>query len=256
MSTLRSVFAAASLALFSVPVFAAAASDSRVILKTGEQQAGEVLGVRNGEVQLAITTGATTGRLAFRLDQIRRVEGEPPAGFREGEAAFAAGDLDRALRALQPLVAAFRGLPADWARQASAWLGDIHVARGDLARAEAAYADYAKFYGDGESWRTRVGTARIALAKGDAARARALLEPVVTAALRDPLSLARADAAAAGQACLLLGGLAAAAGDPPGALVQYLRTVTLFYHDPAALAAAQKAADALRAAHPGLVVPP
>ena len=79
---------------------------------------------------------------------------------------------------------------------------------------------------------------------------------MVAAALKDPVKISRADGAAAGQACLLLGQIAEVAGDRAGALTHYLRTVTLFYQDRAAVAAAQKAADTLRAAHPGLIAPP
>ena len=44
-------------------------------------------------------------------------------------------------------------------------------------------------------------------------------------------------------------------GNLPGALEDYLRTVTLFYYDRVAVAAAQERADALRAAHPEVAVP-
>ena len=163
------------------------------------------------------------------------------------------------MRTLQPVADGFRGLPTDWARQAAALLGDLFVEKGDLARAEAAYADYAKFYGGGAgggSARTQVGLARLALARGDFAGAKARLEPVATAALKNPVNLPSADAAAAGQACLLLGQIAEKLGDVSGALTHYLRTVTLFYEDRAAVAAAQKAADSLRAAHPGSIASP
>jgi tetratricopeptide (TPR) repeat protein len=259
MFNLRTIVRAAGLALLLAPAGALAAPQDRVILKTGEQQVGQVLGVASGQVQLAIATGATTGRLSFRLEAISRVEAEPPAAFREGVAAFEAGDFEKALRTLQPVADGFRGLPTDWARQAAALLGDLYVEKGDLARAEAAYTDYAKLYGGGGatgSLRTEVGAARLALAKQDFPGARRRLEPVVTAALKDPVKISRADAAAAGQACLLLGQIAERAGDNPSALTHYLRTVTLFYQDRATVTAAQKAADNLRAAHPGLMAPP
>ena len=79
---------------------------------------------------------------------------------------------------------------------------------------------------------------------------------MLAAALKDPVNISRPDAVAAGQACLLLGQIAERAGDNPGALTQYLRTVTLFHQDRTAATAAQKAADALRAAHPGLIATP
>lgn len=260
LRTAAAVVRAAGLALLLTSPFCAraATAEDRVILKTGEQQSGQVLGVKDGHVQLAIVAGPTTGKLSFRLEQISRVEADPPPGFREGVAAFEAGDSDRALRALEPVAESFRGLPTDWARQAAALLGDLYVEKGDLARAEAAYAEYAKVYGGAGvgSARAQVGLARLALAKGDRADAKARLEPVAAAALKNPVALPRADAVAAGQACLLLGQLAETVGDTASALTHYLRTVALFYEDRAAVAAAQKAADALRAAHPGLIAPP
>ena len=230
----------------------------RVVLKTGEQQVGKVLGVSNGQVQLEISTGSAAGRLTFNLAQISRVEASAPAAYTAGVAAFEAGDFDRALAALKPVAETFRGLPTDWARDAAALLGDIYLEKKDLARAEAAYADYAKVYGGGgggDSVRTTVSLARLALAKGDAAGARARLEPLAAAALQNPLKASSAEAAAYGQVFLLLGRQQEAAGDWPAALTSYLRTVTLFYRDRAAVAAAQKAADALRAVHPGVIAP-
>ena len=83
MFNLRTAMRAAALALCLAPACAlAAAPPDRVTLKTGEQQIGRVLGVKDGQVQLAIATGATTGKLSFRLDAISRVEADPPAGFR------------------------------------------------------------------------------------------------------------------------------------------------------------------------------
>jgi len=46
-----------------------------------------------------------------------------------------------------------------------------------------------------------------------------------------------------------------AEGNLPGALEDYLRTVTFFYHDRTAVATAQERADALRAAHKEVTVP-
>ena len=50
-------------------------------------------------------------------------------------------------------------------------------------------------------------------------------------------------------AFLILGQVKESEGNAPGALEDYLRTVTIFHHDPAAVSAAQERADALRKDH-------
>jgi hypothetical protein len=55
-----------------------------------------------------------------------------------------------------------------------------------------------------------------------------------------------AKALAYSQAFLVSGQLKEEEGNLQGALEDYLRTVTLFYHDPSAVTAAQQKADALR----------
>lgn len=233
---------------------APAAPTDRVVMKTGEAQVGRVLGVRDGQVQMEINAGA----IGFPLERVERVEMPAPAGLLAAQTAYEKGDFDRALAALRPVAEGFRGLPADWARTALGLSGDLYLEKNDLPRAEAAYNDLRRFYGAaaGGSARASVGQARLLLARKNPAGARQLLEPLAANALKDPVRVSRSDGAAYGQTFLLLGQIREGAGDFPGALENYLRAATLFAsQDRSAAASAQKSADALRAAHPGLIAP-
>ncbi len=116
------------------------------------------------------------------------MEAQPPAAFQTGASAYASGQWDKALAAWKPLVDQYRGLPTDWARQATGALGDLYVEKNDLSRAESAYNDFRRIYpsGAGSLLRANLGQARIASARNNATLARQLLEPITQAALKRP----------------------------------------------------------------------
>jgi hypothetical protein len=99
-----------------------------------------------------------------------------------------------------------------------------------------------------------VGLSRLAVAKKDYATAKQKLEPITDAALKEKI-VAPANALAYSQAFLVSGQVKEAEGNLAGALEDYLRTVTLFYHDRTAVASAQERADTLRKAHKEITVP-
>jgi tetratricopeptide (TPR) repeat protein len=171
----------------------------------------------------------------------------PPPEYGQGYQAYTAGDLPKALGLIRSVTDRYKGLPTDWAQYATGILGDIYVASGDFAKAEAAYNDFEKLYkiAGGSSPASEVGRARIAVAKKDFATAKSKLEPILTAALQEKI-IPPTKALAYSQAFLVSGQLKEEEGNLPGALEDYLRTVTLFYHDPSAVTAAQQKADALR----------
>ena len=138
-------------------------------------------------------------------------------------------------------------MPTDWAQYATGILGDIYVASGDFAKAEAAYNDFKKLYQSaaGGSIGSEVGLARIAIAKKDLAAAKAKIDPIIAAALAEK-TVPPEKKLAYSQAFLVSGQLKEEEGNLQGALEDYLRTVTLFYHDRTAVTAAQQKADALR----------
>lgn len=220
-------------------------------------QEGKIVGLNGSTVLINVATTSGAGQMGFDLGLISRIDSPPPAAFQTGNAAYNAGQWDKALAALKPLVDQFRGLPTDWARQATGMLGDLYIEKNDLPKAETAYNDFRRFYPAtaGGTLRASVGQARIAFARNNAALAEQQLEPIKLAALKAPAEVSQLDGAAYGQAFYLSGQIHERAGDHQSALEDYLRTVTLFYQDPGVSARAQSSADALRAAHKDLSAP-
>ena len=237
-------------------ITATASAQDRLIFADKHVQEGKVTGMTGNSVMMTLTTAAgAPGQMGFDLGLITRVDAAPPPGLQAGNAAYAAGDWDKALAVFKPITEQFRGLPTDWARHAFAMLGDIYVEKNDVAHAESAYNDFRKLYPGGNSLRFSLGQARIAIARANPVAARQQIDPIVAAALKNPADVSRADGAAYGQAFFLLGQLQEKEGKPADALEDYLRTVTLFYQDGATATRAQQRADALRAAHKELAVP-
>ena len=233
-----------------------ASAQDRLVFKDNHVQEGKVTGMTGNSVMVNLTTAAgAPGQIGFDLSLLSRVEAAPPANFQAGNAAYAAGDWDKALSMLKPITEQFRALPTDWARQAFAVLGDIYIEKNDVVRAEVAYNDFRKLYPGGNSLRFNLGQARIAVAKANNPVARQQLDPIIAAALKNPANATRADGATYGQAFFLLGQLQEKEGKHADALQDYLRTVTVYYQDPAVAARAQGRADALRAAHKDLSAP-
>lgn len=206
-------------------------------------QQGQVVGASASGVQIKI--GAQMITLAPGMFESFQMP--PPPEYGNGYQAYTAGELPKALALIKSVTDRFKGLPTDWAQYATGMLGDIYVATGEYDKAEAAYNDFKKLYqaAGGSSPTSEVGLARIAVAKKDLAGAKARLEPIITAALAEK-TVPPAKQLAYSQAFLVSGQLKEEEGNLQGALEDYLRTVTLFYHDPSAVTAAQQKADALR----------
>ena len=216
-------------------------------------QEGRITGVQGDAILLTVPNGKTSVNLA----QVIRVEAAAPPSYTTGLAAYNAGNYDKALADLRPLGDNFRGLPTEWARQTLATLGGLYLEKNDVAKAEAAFNDYRKYYPNapGNKLQLTVAQARLAFAKNNTPQARQALEAIVQSALKSPAEVTRGDGAEYGQAFYLLARLQERDNNFQGALEDYLRVVTLFYEDEAVTARAQKAADALRAAHKGLAAP-
>lgn len=177
-----------------------------------------------------------------------------PAEFNQAIAAYQAKDFEKALSLTKTVVGKFHGMPAPWAQQAMAMLGELYIATKDMTKAEAAYADFKRFYPAGGSLQSDVGISRIAVARQDFDTARQKIAPITEDALKQK-QIPPGNAIAYSQAFLVSGEVKEAANDLQGALEDYLRTVTLFYADRVAVGEAQDKADALRKAHPEVTVP-
>ncbi len=224
-----------------------------IITTTGQQQQGKIIGVSPSGQSLEFQVSGGN-KLGLPLASIKEVRMNPPAEYNQALTAFAAKDYAKSLTLLRGVVDKFKGVPAPWAQQATSMLGDIYIQANDLAKAEAAYNDFKKLYPGAGSLQSEVGLSRLAVAKNDYATAKQKLEPITEAALKEKI-VNPANALAYSQAFLVSGQVKEAEGNLSGALEDYLRTVTLFYHDRTAVASAQERADALRAAHKEVTVP-
>ena len=230
-----------------------AASAQDVVIETsGAQRQVKVVGVSASGQSLEFLVGE--GKLGLALSAIKEVRMTPPPELAQGFLAYQAKDYAKALALFKSVTDRFRGMPAGWAQQASGMLVDIDLALNDAAKAEADYAAFAKAYPAGGGTQAEVLAARIAASKKNFDLAKQKLGPITDAALKEK-TVAPANALAFSQAFLVSGQVKEAQGNLAGALEDYLRTVTLFYHDRSAVTVAQERADALRAQHPEITVP-
>jgi tetratricopeptide (TPR) repeat protein len=206
-------------------------------------QQGTVVGANASGVTIRI--GAQT--MTLPPSQFESFQMAPPPEYAAGYQANTAGEVPKALGLIKSVVDRYKGLPTEWAQYATGMLGDLYVASGDFEKAEAAYADFKKLYqvAGGGSPTSEVGLARIAVAKKDFETAKTKLEPITTEALKEK-AIAPNKAVAYSQAFYVSGQVKEEQGNLQGALEDYLRTVTIFYHDRASVTLAQQKADALR----------
>ncbi len=228
----------------------AARAQDTLTLRDGRTQVTKILGVSASGVQIQL---GAAGTITIPMANIAKVTMAPPANFTSGMTAYAAGDLPTALSDIKAVVDKFKGLPTDWAQQATAALGDIYVAQNKFSEAEAAYKDFEKWYAASGSQQAEVGMARVDFSKKAYADATKKLEPILAQALKVKVA-PKETAATYSQAFYLSGQLKEASGDFSGALEDYLRTVALFPQDRIALANAQERADAVRKEH-GVAAP-
>ncbi|HEY3902143.1 MAG TPA: hypothetical protein VGM54_26255 [Chthoniobacter sp.] len=223
-----------------------------IITNTGESRNVKVLGVSPSGQTLDFLVGQ--GQLGLPLTMVKEVRMPAPPEYGQAIAAYQAKDFGKALGLVKGVVAKFKGMPSPWAQQMTGMLGELYIAMDDIPKAEAAYDEFNRLYRNAGSLQSEVGLSRIAVAKKDFQTAGQKVAPITEAALKEK-TVNPANAIAYSQAFLVSGEVKEASGNLPGALEDYLRTVTLFYYDRIAVSTAQERADALRAAHPGVTVP-
>jgi hypothetical protein len=224
-----------------------------VTMATGTVTQGKVLGVTpSGNLELQVA--GSTDRLGFPLSSVRDVKMAPPPEYAQAYAAYTAKDYAKSLTLMKTVVDKFKGLPSAWAQQAALMMGELYIQSNDLPKAEAAANDFKRLYPTSGGLQAEVLFARIAAAKNDMATAKQKLAPITEAALKEK-TVNVTNGLAYSQAFLVSGQVKEADGDLPGALEDYLRTVTIFYLDKSAVASAQDRANALREAHKDVVVP-
>lgn len=229
---------------------AGALAQDRLQYRDGRTQDVKILGANGTQVLIQVGTGS----MGVAFATVTSVTMAPPPEFAPAVTACAAKQYDKALPALKAIADKYKGLPTEWARQATSLVGDIYVAQNKLKEAEAAYKDFQRLYPGAGSEQTEVGMARIAVARKNFAEAKQKLEPIAAKALTQKAPPAGLETAYS-QTFLLLGQIAEADQKPAVALENYLRTVTLFAEDRTAVAAAQERVDYLRKQDPTLTVP-
>ncbi len=209
-------------------------------LKTGTTQQGVITGVTASGVGIQLTAG---GSISIPLAQIESVSMAAPPEYNAAMQAVGAKDLPKASALVGSLVAKYKGLPADWAQQATALAGFLALQSGDVIKAEIVFGDFKRLYPNAPEG--KVGAAAIAATKKDFATAKGLIAPIVEEALKVK-DVPLASRFAYSRAFYLSGLVKESEKDQSGALEDYLRTTTIFYHDPSAVASAQERADVLR----------
>ena len=104
----------------------AAKGQDVLILTDGKQLPGKIMGASPAGVQIQIAVGGGASTLTQPMAMIKeaRMAVVPPE-FAQAQKALEAKNYDAALAALKALEK-FKGLPADWAQQAAAMVGDVY----------------------------------------------------------------------------------------------------------------------------------
>ena len=209
-------------------------------MKVGDPRQGVITQVSASGVSIQLPAG---GSITIPLGQIESVQVAPPPEYALATQAIAQKDNAKAAALIGVVVNKFKGLPADWAQQATALAGFLALQSGDMAKAESAFTDLKRLYPNAVE--SRIGSAAIAVSKKDFATAKELIAPIVADALKQK-DVPIGNRFAYSRALFISGEVKESENDLPGALEDYLRTTTIFYHDTAAVAAAQERAEALR----------
>jgi predicted Zn-dependent protease len=230
---------------------ATALSQDTVITTDNQQRQVKVTGVSpSGQLEFLVGQG----KLGLALSSVKEVRMAPPREYGKAFQAYQAKDFKKALDLIKPIADRFKGMPSPWAQQAVSMLGDLYIALNDLPKAEAAYIDFKKLYPNGGSLQSEVGLSRLGVAKKDYGTAKQRISAITEQAFKEKAPTL-SSALAYSQAFLVSGQVKEAEGNFSGALEDYLRTVTIFYQDRAAVSAAQDRADTLRKEHKDVAVP-
>lgn len=239
----------AAIALSAVLVGVSCAQDKLMTL-TGVQE-GKIVGVKGANIMFELPGGK--GTIGIPMATVKRVVKEAPPEYLAAVLQYQQGKYAEAQVALAKLVSTFGGLQTDWAMGANSLLGDVYVALGKYADAEKAYQSFKSRYpGATGSDRAEVGMARIQIEKKQFDEARTRLAPFAERALKQ-MAPDSASSALYGQVFVLMGRIEEAGDNKPAALENYLRTVTIFRDDAAAVEEADKRAKDLASAN--VVVP-
>lgn len=200
-----------------------------------------IVAVRGGKVSIK----NAQGEVAYNLNQIQEVRKAAPPEFAQAQRFVESGEMDKALPLMKSVADRFKGLPIQWATEATGTLGNIYISLGKLSEAETAFNDFQQSYPASGSIATGVGKARLAAERGKFAEAKEIATPLVADALTKK-TVTRAESQLYGQAFYVLGKIAEGEGKLPEAMENYCRTVAIFYQERSVVKEAQKRIDDLR----------
>lgn len=246
--------------LLAAPLSALAQQKATITVQTGagpQTTNGEVIGVSGGRLNFRFTQqGQGVRELSIPLTQVTAIIMDPPKEFAEGNQAYQEGNNMVALAKLGFVQTQYKGIPTPWMGSTLGRLGEVFINLGQYDKAEEIFKEYEATFGTGENAlpQAELGKAQIALAKGEAAEARQVLETVVEDS-KNLEAVTEEQSNFYGRAFFTLGQVQESANELAQALESYLKVVTLYYRDSTLLKAAQDKADALRQANPELTVP-
>jgi len=231
-------------AIIAILTFAANAHAQHSLKMKNNPQAmtGTILSADGRLVQFQTPAGT----VGYPIANVESITMPPPAELGTAQQAFQAKDFEKALQIAKAVSEKYKSLPTEWARLASSMVASLYGNLGQTDKAEAAWNDFERAYPGAGGLQAKVGRAQIAAAKKDFLSAKDALAPIVEEALKQK-NVPRENAFAYSQAFYVMGLVNENEGKLSDALENYLRTVTIFFHDPSARAAAQDRADALRA---------
>lgn len=219
------------------------AQDS-VTLKNGQRREGKITGVNGPNIRLAISAaGAGRVETSVPLSEVQSVSMEPPADWGKALGAWEKGQAAETAKILTPLVDTFLGVPTPWVKQAAVVLVDAKLETGDDKGAEAILTNFTRAYPDADEL-TPLLRAKLAIKRNNFLGAKPLLAPLVEKGSQTKLA-DTSQSVTYGQAFYLMGLINEQEGKLSEALQDYLRTVTLFFEDPATTAKARERAEFL-----------
>lgn len=226
-------------------------AQDKIVFTDGRVQKGTILGAGNGKIQMRVGSGGvSSGELDIPVSQITSIDMAAPS-----QLAQAAGKKPPvAIALLAPLVGQFRGLPAAWLVDAMGQLAAAYSDNNQPDKALALYEEIKTTYPNSKfEMVATTGIAREELKQGNTQKTLSLLKPVIKAS-NENLMPSSGDSRLFGDAYLVRGQAFESAGMHDQALESYLAVITVFYHNPRAVAEAEKRTEELRAKKPEVMV--
>jgi len=222
-------------------------ADDQIQLKSGSALSGQITGVSGGQVGIDTqTSNGGAAHLTYDLSIIQSVTMAPPAGAVISKDASPAD----VVAALEPLVAKYAGLPADWVVDAMGQLADAYDQLGQADKAAAISTQISQLYANTPYQSEAIaGNAKLDLEQGKVADAMAALQPLINTANQN-LAPSPSDGRLYAHAFLVYGQALQAQKQYAQALEAYLTVKTMFYQNPVLVERANQLADALRKIDP------